>query len=134
MEVSARKTEAGSTQRRHEGGCNGHSGEHRALVLAALLEYSRETAEEGNQNIINRRVCPRKELGRIVQAKRGDQEVQEGSHETDAHHHEQVLSGSLHQVEIIDAQTEAKAENRSHQRGYEHRTDDDRNGVDIEAY
>ena len=74
--VAVRETISCRTHRRHEGCRYGHSGEHRALFLAALLEYSGAASEESDEHVINRRVCPRQKLGRVAEVQRGDEKVE----------------------------------------------------------
>ena len=60
---------------RHQGGGDGHAGDHGALLLAGGLDDAGHTAEEGDQHIVDGRVGAGKQFGGILHRQRGDQEV-----------------------------------------------------------
>ena len=75
VEIAVGQSETGCAQRWHEGCCDGHSGDHRTFFLPALLEHSGCPAEQGYEYIVDGRVGPGQEFGRIGQVERGDQEI-----------------------------------------------------------
>ena len=101
--------------------------------LAAILQNARETAEQGDEYVVDGRGGARLQLRGIGQRQRRKDEIDRGRQQGDDHHDQQILQGRFQQVHVVGAQREAGADDRPHQRGYEHRADDDGCGIDIEA-
>ena len=124
--VESGYSEAHGAERRHQGGSNGHAGKHRTLFLAGVLQHSRHSAEGGYKHIVDGRVGSGKQLGLLGELQRRDDEIQGGGKNGDADHHREILQGFLDEGGVIGTQAQTEAQNRAHQRGYEHRTDNHR--------
>ena len=90
-------------------------------------------AEQSDEDIIDGRIGSCEKFSRVGEAERGDKEVQDRCGKADAHHNEQVAYRFLDQGHVAGAQTKSDSEDRSHERRYEHCSDDDRNGIDVQS-
>ena len=131
--VQGGDAEADRTERRHERGGDGNSGEHGTLLLSGGLEHSGRTAEEGDEYVIDRRVGPGQELGRVLQVERGEDEVEGRCHNGYSHHQAQVLERTDDELHVIGPEAEGRTEDRSHKRGDKHGADDHRDRVDVQS-
>jgi hypothetical protein len=64
---------------------------------------------------------------------RGEYEINAGRKKAYDHHYQEILQGVADQAGVVYAETETYPDDRTHQRGDEHSTDDYRGGVDVEA-
>ena len=69
---------------------------------------------------------------RLRVAERRKNEIDRRCQETDTHHYPQIAKGTLQQLHVERADSQADAVDRTHQRRDQHGADDDRRGVDIQ--
>lgn len=123
---------ASGAERRHQGGGDGHAGDDgERLRLARRGHDAGESAEGGDQHVEDGGPGSRQQF-RLRVAERGEQEVQGGGDQTDADHQSEVACRALEQLHVEGADGEADSVDGPHQRGDEHRADDDGGGVDVE--
>lgn len=96
--VQVRDAVAHRTQRRHEGGGDGHARNHgAALLFAGVLQDAGETAEQGDEYVVEGRVGARQQLGLVLQLQRREQVEERRSEDADHHHDGKILQGVLDQ-------------------------------------
>ena len=134
VEPQAGKAVAGRAQRRHQSGGDGNAGNGGSLLPPAVLQDAGQTAEKGDEHIIDGRTGPGFQLRGIDQVQRRDQEKECRCRQGDKDHHQQVLESELEQVQVIGPHRQSQTDDRSHQGGDEHSADDDRRGVHIESH
>lgn len=132
VDVAGCQAESCRAEGRHERSGDGHSGQHVALALTAEGDDARRTATQGDEHVVERRRRAGEQL-RLGLAERGEEEIDGGRDDADERGHKIVFHGPLQQLEVIDAHREAHADDGTHKRRYEHRTDDDGGGIDIQA-
>ena len=99
-----------------------------------MLQHAGNAAEEGDEHVVDGRPRARQQLRGVAEPQRRYEEVQARHHYADAHHHHKILEAVLEETRVVGAQAEAEADDGPHHGGYEHGADDDRNGIDIQAY
>jgi len=87
--------------------------------------------EEGDEYVIDRRRSTRQQL-RLRLLQRTDEEVNRSGEYADKHSDTKVLQRALQEVKVIRPHSEPHPDDRSHERGDEHRADDDGSRIDIE--
>ena len=132
-ELPRGQSEARRTEGRDEGRGDGHAGNYgRRAVLPRLRHDARQAAEQGDQHVVGRRHGARQQLA-AVRRERRDEEIDRRGDDGDDEHQRQVAQRLLEQFEIVDAQREADTHDRAHDRRNEHRADDHRGRIDVQA-
>ena len=131
--AQVREAVSGRAQGRHQGGGDGHAGQDGTPLLAAVLQDAGEAAEEGDQHVVDGRRRAGVELRRGDGLQRGDDVEERGEDQRHDDHDEQVHRGELQELGVSGPQRQAHADDRPHQRGDEHRADDDGRGIDAQA-
>ena len=134
MDFKEREAVADSAEGRHEGCGDGHAADDRPLLLARLLQDAGEAAEEGDEHIVQRGVGTRQQLGGVLQPQGGKQKIEKRGPNADAHHDKEILQRRPHQLVVVNAKAETKAQDGRHNGRDKHRADDDGDGIDIEPH
>ena len=125
MPVPVGNAVAGGAQGRHEGCRYGNSRKHRSLLLAGHLHYACGSAEQGYHDIEDGRARAGFQLRGVGQLEGRKQEIQGGSGQGDAHHHQQVPCRVAEEFDVVYAARQPYADNRAHKGGYQHGADYD---------
>ena len=133
VQLARSQSIARRTERRHERRSDGDPRDHiPSTTTSREGDDTSGTTEEGDEYVIDRRRSTRQQLGlRLLQ--RTDEKVNRSSEDADERSDTEVLQRALQQVKVIRPHSEPHPDDRSHERGDEHRTDDDSSRIDIET-
>ena len=118
---------------RHQGRGNGHTGNDVGLFPARDADNASEATEQGNQHIPQRGRGTGQQLGlRLLQ--RCESKIQGRDHQADEGGDAQIGERAFDQIEVVHRHPQTGPHDGPHQGRYEHGTDDDSGGVDVEAH
>ena len=83
---------------------------------------------------VDGRIGSGQKLGRVGERKRCNKKIQHRRYQRDGHHHGEVLQRGHHEFHVVCPERESRPEDRTHQRRYEHRSDDDRDRVHVQTH
>ena len=132
VQLPRRQSITRRTERRHECRSDGDPRDHiPSTTTSREGNDTSGTTEEGDEYVIDRRRSTCQQL-RLRLLQRTDEEVNRSGEYADEHSDTEVLQRTLQQVKVIRPHSEPYPDDRSHERGDEHRTDDDGSRIDIE--
>ena len=131
-DMTSGKSVASSTQRRHEGCGNGHTRDDISLALGAESKNAGCSTKGGNEYVVDSGRRARKQF-RLCLTQRGDEEIHHRREDTDKRGHTEILHCTTHKVEIVDTHSQTHTNDRSHERRYQHGSDNHRRGIDIQS-
>ena len=132
MHLQGGESIACGTERRHEGGRDRHTRDNISFAARAYGNNPRTSTEESYKHVINggRGAC---QQFTVSFGHWGNQKVKGGGEHREQSGDHQVSQRAFEQLEIGYPYPEADADNRSHERGYQHRADDYGGRVGVQA-
>ena len=131
-ELPGRQPVTSRAERRHERRGDRHARHHVALELRGQRNRPGQSAEKRDQHVVDgwTRAC--QQLG-VSDGERRDGEVEGRSKQARRHREREVLERFPKQRKVVGCQAVAHAVDRPHERRNQHRADNDRRGVHVEA-
>ena len=90
VRVESRDSEAHGAEWGHQGCRDGHAGDHGAAFPAGVLKHSGDTAENGDQDVVDGRIGTRQKLCRMLKVQRRDEEEHRGGDDAYRHHDAEI--------------------------------------------
>ena len=131
-EMTCGKTISCCTQRRHEGSGNSHTRDDITLALGAESKNAGSTTKGGNEHVVDSGRSARKQF-RLCLAQWCDNKIHHRRENTDESGHTEVFHRTTHKIEVVDTHRQSHTNDRTHERGYQHGTDNHRRGIDIQS-
>ena len=117
---------------RHKGRGDGHAGNDVALAFRAEGDKACRAAAGGDEHVVDSRRGASQEFRlRIAQGR--DEEVDHRRQHADERGHAEVAARTFKQLEVADAHGQPHANYGPHERRHEHRADNHRRGVYVQA-
>ena len=134
MQLPVGQAVTSGAQRWHERRGDGYARKYRSALLAAVLQNARQTAEKGDEHIVDGGAGAGLQFRGIHQRQGRHNEKEGGCHQRDEHHDHQVAPGRLEKVQVIGSQRQTGADNGPHERGNQHGANNHCRGIHIEAH
>ena len=119
------------TERRHERSGDGDARNDIALTPRAQCRDARCPAKGGDKDIVDGGGSAGQEFTLCLVDGR-DEEIDHGREHADECGNGKVAPGFLEKFDVVDADGQSHTNDRPHEWGYKHGTDDDRCGIDIQ--
>ena len=119
------------TERRHERSGDGDARNDVALTPRAQCRDACCSAKSGDENVVDGGSSAGKELALCLIDGRNE-EIDHGRKHTDECGYGKVAPGLPEKFDVVDADGQSHTNDRPHEWGYKHGTDDDRCGIDIQ--